>query len=185
MADNQPNRGRGRAASGGPMGLRAALFVLLAAVILCGCNGAPKRDREILQKYFPDDSPDSALVGFIFAVETSSWDSAYSRLSTSSREKINSFEFKYGLPLVKDSRTGIPVIEIITGAITDRALLPQIPGQSKNISRVQVNYYGKDSDGRLAAYLVVVYLTDERKPGAEEAAWKIDLLRTAEKLSGN
>ena len=185
MADNQPTRGWGIAVSSASMGLRAALFVLLAAVMLCGCNGAPKRDQELLQKYFPDDSPDSALVGFIFAVETSSWDSAYSRLSTGSREKINPFEFKYGLPLVKDSRTGIPVIEIITGAITDRALLPQIPGQSKNISRVQVNYYGKDSDGRLAAYLVVVYLTDERKPGAEEAAWKIDLLRTAEKLSGN
>ena len=185
MADNQPTRGWGIAVSSASMGLRAALFVLLAAVMLCGCNGAPKRDQELLQKYFPDDSPDSALVGFIFAVETSSWDSAYSRLSTSSREKINSFEFKYGLPLVKDPRTGIPVIEIITGAITDRALLPQIPGQSKNISRVQVNYYGKDSAGRLAAYLVVVYLIDERKPGAEEAAWKIDLLRTAEKLSGN
>jgi hypothetical protein len=185
MADNQPNRGRGSAACGGLMGLRAALFLSLAAVMLCGCSGTPKRDRDILQKYFPDDSPVSALVGFIFAVETSSWDSAYSRLSASSREKINSFKFKYGLPLVKDPRTGIPVVEIITGAITDRALLPQVPGQSKNISRVQLNYYGKDSDGRLAAYLVVVYLTDERKPGAEEAVWKIDLLRTAEKLSGN
>ena len=110
MTDNQPSRGWDNGSYSGPMGLRAALFVLLAAVMLCGCNGAPKRDREILQKYFPDDSPDSALVGFIFAVETSSWDSAYSRLSTGSREKINSFEFKYGLPLVKDSRTGIPVI---------------------------------------------------------------------------
>ena len=185
MADNQPTGGRGSAASRASMGLRATLFVLLAAAMLCGCNGIPKRDRELLQKYFPDDSPDSALVGFIFAVETSSWDSAYSRLSTSSREKINSFEFKYGLPLVKDSRTGIPVIEIITGAITDRTVLPRIPGQPKNISRVQVNYYGKDSDGRLAAYLVVIYLNDEREPGGEEAAWKIDLLRTAEKLSGN
>ena len=185
MADNQTTQRRGSSASGGPMGLPAGLFVLLAAVILCGCNGAPKRDRELLQKYFPDDSPDSALVGFIFAVETSSWDSAYSRLSTSSREKISPFEFKYGLPLVKDPRTGIPVIEIITGAITDRTVLPRIPGQSKSISRVQVNYYGKDSAGRLAAYLVVIYLNDEREPGAEEAAWKIDLIRTAEKLSGN
>mgnify|MGYP001239442650 FL=1 len=185
MADNQPTGGRGSAASRASMGLRATLFVLLAAAILCGCNSVPKRDRELLEKYFPDDSPDSALVGFIFAVETSSWDSAYSRLSTGSREKISSFEFKYGLPLVKDSRTGIPVIEIITGAITDRTVLPRIPGQPKNISRVQVNYYGKDSDGRLAAYLVVIYLNDEREPGAEEAAWKIDLLRTAEKLSGN
>ena len=185
MADNQPIRRRGAAASGGPMGSPAALFVLLAAVMLCGCNGVPKRDPELLQKYFPDDSPDSALVGFIFAVETSSWDSAYSRLSTGSREKISPFEFKYGLPLVKDSRTGIPVIEIITGAITDRTVLPQIPGQPKNISRVQVNYYGKDSAGRLAAYLLVIYLNDERKPGTEEAVWKIDLLRTAEKLSGN
>ena len=185
MADNQMTQRRGNSASGGPMRLPAGLFVLLAAVILCGCNGAPKRDPELLQKYFPDDSPDSALVGFIFAVETSSWDSAYSRLSTSSREKISPFEFKYGLPLVKDPRTGIPVIEIITGAITDRTVLPRIPGQSKNISRVQVNYYGKDSAGRLAAYLVVIYLNDEREPGAEEAAWKIDLIRTAEKLSGN
>ena len=50
---------------------------------------------------------------------------------------------------------------------------------------MQVNYYGKDSAGRLAAYLVVIYLNDEREPGAEEAAWKIDLIRTAEKLSGN
>jgi len=168
------------------MGLRTSLFVLLAsAIILCGCNGVPKREQELLQKYFPDDSPDSALVGFIFAIENSNWDSAYSRLSANSREKISPFEFKYGLPLVKDPRTGIPVIEIITGAITDRAVLPQIPGQPKNISRVQVNYYGKDSNGRIAAYLVVIYLNDERKPGAEEAAWKIDLLRTAKKLSGN
>ena len=185
MADNQTTQRRGSSASGGPMRLPAGLFVLLAAVILCGCNGAPKRDPELLQKYFPDDSPDSALVGFIFAVETSSWDSAYSRLSTSSREKISPFEFKYGLPLVKDPRTGIPVIEIITGAITDRTVLPRIPGQPENISRVQVNYYGKDSAGRLAAYLVVIYLNDEQEPGAEEAAWKIDLIRTAEKLSGN
>ena len=185
MADNQTTQRRGSSASGNPMRLPAGLFVLLAAVILCGCNAAPKRDPELLQKYFPDDSPDSALVGFIFAVETSSWDSAYSRLSTSSREKISPFEFKYGLPLVKDPRTGIPVIEIITGAITDRPVLPRIPGQSKSISRVQVKYYGKDSAGRLAAYLVVIYLNDEREPGAEEAAWKIDLIRTAEKLSGN
>ena len=150
MADNQTTQRRGSSASGNPMRLPAGLFVLLAAVILCGCNAAPKRDPELLQKYFPDDSPDSALVGFIFSVETSSWDSAYSRLSTSSREKISPFEFKYGLPLVKDPRTGIPVIEIITGAITDRTVLPRIPGQSKSISRVQVNYYGKDSSGTLS-----------------------------------
>lgn len=184
MADNQPRPEWGGFASLRLRTLIRGWVLLLTVALACGCNGPSRRSSEVLKKYFPDDAPESALVGFVFAVETGDWDIAYSRLSATSREKIGPFQFKYGLPLYKDPRTGITVLEIITESIHDRSLIPRVPGQPDNLARIQVNYYGKDTKGRIAAYLVVIYLVDEREAGSDVPAWRIDLLKTAERLSG-
>ncbi|MCH2367251.1 MAG: hypothetical protein MK554_08570 [Planctomycetes bacterium] len=180
MADNYDRLRWGGLLTGS---CRLAVLSLVVAAA-SGCGGVARKPSAILEKYFPSQNPEQALVGFVFAIESGSWDAAYTRLSKNSREKIGSFKFKVGLPLVKDPRTGISVLEIITGSITNRTPLPRAPGQPKNIERIQLDYYGKDSQGRLAAYFIVVYLLDEREQGAEEPAWKIDLLRTAEQLAG-
>lgn len=180
MADNQDGRWWG--------GLFPADFrlvvLLLASTAMTSCAGAPKKPATLLKKYFPDRDPETSLVGFVFAIESGNWDTAYSRLSRDSKEKISSLKFKVGLPIVKDPRTGIPVLEIITGSITNRTSLQRAPGQPKELERIQLDYYGKDSQGRLAAYLITVYLRDEREPGAEDPAWRIDLLKTAETIAG-
>jgi len=184
MADNQYGRQWGGSVLSAALRLRLVSVVVLLSISSYGCVGPGIKSPELLQKYFPDHSPESSLVGMIFAIETSSWNIAYSRLSKNSQEKISPFKFKYGLALVKDPRTGISILNIITGSITDRTLLPRLPGQPASIERIQVNYYGKDSQGRLAAYFVIVYLVDQREEGAEHPSWKVDLLKSAENISG-
>ena len=184
MADNHDGFWWGDRAGSLLPGSCCLTLLILAIAMASGCSGVSRKPSAILEKYFPSQNPDQALVGFVFAIESGSWDAAYARLSKNSREKIGSFKFKVGLPLVKDPRTGISVLEIITGSITSRTPLPRAPGQPKDIERIQLDYYGKDSQGRPAAYLIVVYLMDEREQEAKKPVWKIDLLRTAERLVG-
>ncbi len=183
MADN-PYSGQWGGAMKRFSGFSAAgLAFLLLAATSCGCAGPAKKSAELLEKYFPQRDPESCLVGFVFALENRDWDGAYSRLSMSTREKIGRFKFKYGLPLVKDPKTGIPVLDIITESVSDRSYLPRVPGQPADIERVRLNYIGKDTKGRVAAYVVTVYLRDEREANAKEPLWRLDLVRTAEGLS--
>ena len=184
MADNQT-----RARWGGYLPCRrplalAAFSILLPAFIGGGCHGPQKSSSAIIEKYFPEGDPESCLVGFVFALENRNWDGAYSRLSSNTMEKVGRFKFKFGLPLIKDPKTGISVLKIITDSITDRTFLKRAPGQPKDIERIRLNYIGKDTKGRVAAYIVTVYLHDERPQDAETAVWRIDLVRTAETLSG-
>ena len=158
----------------------ALLFILLAS---SGCVAPAKKPAVILEKYFPQKDPESCLVGFVFALENRDWDAAYMRLSNSTKEKIGRFKFKFGLPLVKDPKTGIPVLDIITESVSDRTHLQRVPGQPADIERIRLNYIGKDTKGRVAAYVVTVYLRDEREAEAKEPLWRLDLVRTAEELS--
>lgn len=158
------------------------LFILSA---MFGCAAPAKKPSAILEKYFPQKDPESCLVGFVFALENRNWDAAYSRLADTTKEKIGRFKFKFGLPLVKDPKTGIPVLDIITESVSDRTHLPRVPGQPAEIERIRLNYIGKDTKGRVAAYVVTVYLRDEREEGAKEALWRLDLVRTAEELSAS
>ena len=189
MASNPPMADNSQEPKwGSPPGLFSAFptfgiaFLLLVATS-CGCVGPAKKSSVILEKYFPQKDAESCLVGFVFALENRDWDAAYSRLSLSTREKIGRFKFKYGLPLVKDPKTGIPVLNIITDSVSDRSHLPRVPGQPADIEKVRLNYIGKDTEGRVAAYIVTVYLRDEREAGAKEPLWRLDLVRTAEELS--
>ena len=183
MADNlhghQWGSSRGKTRAWPAFGMA---FLILAATS-CGCAGPAKKSSVLLEKYFPQRDPESCLVGFVFALENRQWDAAYSRLSLSTREKIGRFKFKYGLPLVKDPKTGIPVLNIITDSVSDRSHLPRAPGQPADIEKVRLNYIGKDTEGRVAAYIVTVYLRDEREADSKEPLWRLDLVRTAEELS--
>lgn len=183
MADNQI-----RARWGGCAGRRSSLLAVISVTLVftaAGCGGPRKKPTELLEKYFPQGDPESCLVGFVFALDNRDMDAAYSRLSASTREKIGRFKFKYGLPLVKDPKTGIPVLDIISESVSDRTHLERAPGQPEDIERIRLNYLGKDTKGRVAAYIVTVYLRDERPEGAKQATWRLDLVRTAEELSGN
>ncbi len=183
MSDNPRSRKWGGSQCRRPAYHSACISFLVLFSAITGCNSPAKKPVLILEKYFPQKYPESCLVGFVFALENRNWDAAYSRLSNSTKEKVGQFKFKYGLPLLKDPKTGIPVLDIITESVSDRTHLPRVPGQAPEMERIRLNYIGKDTKGRVAAYVVTVYLIDEREPEAKEALWRLDLVRTAEELS--
>lgn len=152
--------------------MKPPLVLAALAVPLAGCANCPK--EETLDRILPNWHPEHALARFAWYLdpECEDWQSAYTRLAASNRELVGYWEFRLGLPLLKDPRTGIPVLKIIRDSVASRSHLGD--------GIVQVSFFGADNQAKPLGYLIRVHMVDERAPGAEDADYKVDLLRTVE-----
>ena len=66
MADNYDRLRWGGLLAGS---CRMAVLSLLVAAA-SGCGGIARKPSAILEKYFPSQNPEQALVGFVFAIES-------------------------------------------------------------------------------------------------------------------
>jgi len=134
---------------------------------------APER----LGVYFDPVRPEWALVGFVYALETESWDYAYRSLSARSREKFSQLELRVGLAFLEDPRTGIPLIDIIRGSMQERT----IDDYASDAEQVVVWCLWEGEKDTYDTEVILVRETDEETGSLH---WKVDLAATFERLTG-
>ncbi|MEM7236000.1 MAG: hypothetical protein AAF517_27790, partial [Planctomycetota bacterium] len=89
------------------------LFGTLGLLPSCRCVQIPD-----VSKYFDRETPTSALLGFVYAIETKNWDYAFDSLDDASREAVEtSFRLHMAVILTDDPDSGRPVEEVMVEAV--------------------------------------------------------------------
>jgi hypothetical protein len=149
-------------------------FTLLAgAMLAAGCRTVPD-----VAKYFDRDTPMSALLGFVYAIETRNWAYAYESLTRATQEKITPGQLHLAVLLAKDPTFEIPIRRIITEAIRLRDP-PEFP--APEFATIEVWYVGRAARGILTRMKIVVWLRREATSEGDRR-WRIDLLTTLSEL---
>jgi len=144
---------------------------------IAGCSSGP--GEKALDDVLPWSMSDHAYRRFALAVCDGDWGTAYARLAKSNRDQVSYLEFRIGAPFAEDPRTGVSIIDLICKSAAGLRLAEEQPSR-RDVEFLVLHYTGADAGGKPVAYRIGVPMHDERRTGAEEPDWKVDLLYAAE-----
>lgn len=149
-------------------------WCLLGAVWAAGCCHSVIPDVE---KYFDRTTSTSALLGFVYAVETGNWDYAFASLDSSSRKAIETPDrLDWAVYLGRDPDFDLPLRDVIVESIRWRS--PPMPYDGRaDVHIAEVVYVDPETDEELI--FLDIYLV------MEEGAWRVDLMTTIQRNYGD